>query len=335
VTAVDVRVRGRPRWSALSQLMSAERTLDFVGKDNRPQVLPKNFDPERLIVELKPEKKSATGKTFTIQYLYNMKDGVQMKSYFEFQTPLMVCAYGAQQSDLSGPPTEQTPWSLPLFAKVVETNLPEDYDAKADVPQKDATTGKWVDRERTFEIASEPTGIAKVEEAAMDDAAVLEYVRFIAAFEKAALVKACELHGKKFTNVHRIVRPREKKPHVVSLALKAGQSKKDQNSETLITNPTVYTPHLETITFQEFIKQSSGAVLSCLACSPSMFVGKDNKLSIRFNTYKIICKKMGTDPSVKGPSGLPNVEDIPGSGAEFMHEVKRAKLETEQVSDFF
>lgn len=319
-----------------------------VGKDGKPYLTEESFDPARLIVSFKTEDKTATSKTVVGEYKYQTQAGEVLEKLF-FKLPFMLSLYGAQQSDLSGPPTENTPWSLGLMALVKELGLDDMFILMQDAPAITRNPDKTftaVDRLRTFALHEGPSGNALRDAFIENKELILNYIRFLYRVESVFLVKANELFGQKFAAINRVIRVSnhdKDEERFVTVALKFGQTE-DKNGKVdektkkkpLITQATVFDPDGNKMAFKDFVKVSKGAVVAASACMPSIYINSSGA-SVRFNTYKIVCKRLGTDPADKSHDGSLDLEDVPGAEgfAAEMEGKKRVKVDADVFGDEF
>jgi hypothetical protein len=235
------------------------------------------------------------------------------------------------------------------MALVKEVGLDDMFILKQDTPAITRNPDKTftaVDRLRTFALHEGSSGNARRDAFTENKELILNYIRFLHRVESVFLVKANELYGQKFAAVNRVLRVSnhdKDEDRFVGIALKFGQSedkqaRSDDNKTHKVfkTEATVFDPDGNKMAFKDFVKVSKGAVVAAKACMPSIFINSSGA-SVRFNTFKIVCKRLGTDPSDKSFDASLDLEDVPGAEgfAVEMQEKKRVKVDSDVFGDEF
>lgn len=267
----------------------------------KPVLTPETFDPERLTIK---EKKDAGGpagsSTYSASYAYRFPEGEAIETYPFACLPTFSANYGCtQRREKDGPdPTPKDKYGLTVGWKIVE-DLPEGFDAFGDVPEIVKEGSKIVavkDRVRKFRVFPSETKIEGRDVQITDEHAqlILAYLDMIQKIESRMLEQYILATQKPLKTVNRLIKSSSKTPYT-DLHVKIGQSMNKDVGE-MRSSCEVFIGEKAKIAFEEFLTKSKNARVAPWVSFPSLFVNK-GEAGVRCSTYKIMCKKLGTDPA--------------------------------------
>lgn len=326
--------------------------INVRSKDNKPMITPSTFDRKRIVVKSENQTKDGVGGlTYTVKYKYVFADGEELEDYVYFPTTTLAVVYGCSQMKSQDDTVAMNPnskFGMPIGANIVEV-YPEGY--KGGTLEIEYGTGGKVtgvkDYVRQFGSLEEPSGDERRDFTVTPEETkkTIDLYRMISDIESEILEQATRLHcagnrNKPFASVNRIIKKSSKNEYQ-DIHLKVGQ-KRDKQTDEMKTTCTVYIGDRDTISFEKFCSISSGAHAAVWLSIPSVYVAATNAASVRCTTFKIVCRKAGTNPAIPRQNGTAGVEDLPDNQPfdsnlqELVSESKRVRIQEEEVkTEFF